>query len=274
MQHKSYFIFGAIALIIFFLLAPLGGYGGHNYKFMAAVLGYFLMTFIFLKRASTLKDRVILLILIILPIHFTEFKQTRISFPSTLAHFIGVVFGYLAFISSRQIRIMIVVFLLIGSSWITFKGYSLWLHKVNFGTYSYHVTERVPIFNLKSFSGETFTNNELKNTITVFDFWNTGCGACFKKFPILQQKFDKHSTDVNIQLFAVNIPLKRDTLSQAENVLKKFGYTFPNLIAENSSLADSFRIEAYPTTLVIDGLGNIVYRGDIDNIDEAIVKLK
>ena len=281
MNRRQYINTGIISLVVFFALTPLGGYGGHPYKFLAAALVYCALTYFFLRRATTTKERwwTILLIalppaLFMIPTHIMDFEEYRFSFPSSMAHFIGILFGYLVFVTSRQLKIILVTILVTGSAWMTFKGYSIWLHKASFGTYSGNVQERVPAFVLKNSSGSDFTNAQLASSITILDFWNTACAACFRKFPLLQQKFDNYKADTSIKIFSVNIPLERDTAGQAENTLKKYNYTFSNLLAQSKSVADSFHVNSVPTTLIIDQRGIIVYRGDIDNIDEVITKLK
>ena len=127
------------------------------------------------------------------------------------------------------------------------------------------------MINLK---GNNFTNTELKNKIVIFDFWTTSCGVCFRKFPILQEEFVKYKNTPGIEFYAVNIPLKRDSIGAAKRIISEYPYTFPVLYAKSDSLAKLFKVFAYPTVIIILNGEEIIFRGNIEGIDEIIEKNK
>ena len=152
------------------------------------------------------------------------------------------------------------------------KGFDLWLNKINFGTYFLSVNEQVPSgLILKSNNGDSL-NYSHTDKIIVLDFWNTGCGICFQKFPILQHQHDLYSKTNKIQFYAVNVPLKRDTIGQGNAVFKSLNYSVNNLNTLNIQTAVDLGVNYYPTVLIVYK-NRIIYRGDIEHVDSYLNKL-
>ena len=108
----------------------------------------------------------------------------------------------------------------------------------------------------------------------VLDFWNTGCGVCFKKFPKLEHYYARYKYNPNVKFFAVNSPLRRDTVGQAAATIQKYGYTFPVLYAENAVVNSAFNVHSFPTVIIIDSAQRIVYRGNLDGIDAVLSRVE
>ena len=56
-------------------------------------------------------------------------------------------------------------------------------------------------------------------------------------------------------------------------MLQSRGYNFPILIPSVDSLPEKYEVASYPTTIVIDKSGNIIYRGEIENVNPVITKV-
>jgi thiol-disulfide isomerase/thioredoxin len=157
-----------------------------------------------------------------------------------------------------------------------FQGWDYWVHKMNYGT----LTGRVQAFNLPAkFEGlneqnEIVTDESFRNKIVLLDFWYTGCGVCFQKFPQVQAAYDRYKNDPSVAIFAVDKPIEEDTPGQAFQVIKDEGYSFPVVIAEDEELPKKFGVKFYPTTFVIDRGGQIVFRGDIEGAVKMVEELR
>ena len=117
-------------------------------------------------------------------------------------------------------------------------------------------------------------NRMFENKIVLLDFWYTGCGECFVKFPQLQAFYDKYKDDNSIAVCAINKPIEEDKPGEAHQLVEKKGYTFPNLLPTDAELPEKFDIQGYPTTLVIDCNGMVVYKGSIEGAVKMVEKLK
>lgn len=125
---------------------------------------------------------------------------------------------------------------------------------------------------------------KMQGKIIVLDFWTTSCGVCYRKFPEFEKLSEQYKTNDNIKFYAVNIITKRDSIEKVINQTKTLGYKFPFLFTKASdvkSIREKFGIYSFPTIIIIDKLGNIVFHGQLitddiilyNNTKKTIVKL-
>lgn len=257
--------------------AHLNGFGGHHIKFSVAALAYCGLTYYWLQhqQETTWKSIVGLamtlpLLLIYLPVYLRDFDGTQLSLPSTLAHLVGILFGYLLTYAGKPFKLILASGLILGSIWISVWGYDLWLHKLNFGTYSGLVSEPAPPFVVRDDQGRLQTESSFKGQFVVLDFWNTSCGACFQKFPHLQRYYTRYKNDPRVKFYAVNIPLERDKPQDAQQAIRNSHYTFPILYADDRLPESLFKIKGYPTVIVINPAQQIIYRGELAGVEKIL----
>jgi thiol-disulfide isomerase/thioredoxin len=281
-MKKYYFYLSLVSVLLFLGMAVLGGYPGHNIRFFVSSIVYCIFSFVILSRISTRKEQIISLLIIILPptlayipIHIIDFKETRISLPSTLADFLGFGFGIIIYASKLYFKIIFGTILLSITIWMSVAGYSLWIHKLNFGSYSGQVYYKMntPIEGMDQF-GKYITSQDLKDKTIVVDFWNTHCGVCFREFPEFQKLYENYKDDSSICFLAINKPLKQDTVGQAFAMINNRNYNFPTLFPTDETLPEKFGVESYPTIFVIDKEGNAIFRGSVEKVDEVLQGLK
>lgn len=274
----SYLKLTTISVLLCLSLSPIGGYGGHEVKFSAVLFCYYFFTIYSLNAIRTsLRIFIVLLLLalppllIYIPIHVSDFNETKFSFPSTLAHFIGIGFGLFAHYVAFRLKILITALIITGSIWVRYTGYDLWLNKVNYGTYTGMVNYALPApIKGHDRNGHHFSEKNYKNKIILLDFWHTRCGVCFKKFPVLQNIYNNYKTDTSVLVLAMNKPLKEDTAGYAFAVLEKIGYNFPVLLPDSDTLPEMFNVQSYPTTFIINRSEKVVFRGDIENAQKVL----
>jgi len=108
-----------------------------------------------------------------------------------------------------------------------------------------------------------------KNKIIILDFWTTSCGVCFKKFPDLEKVFLKYKNNPQIELYSVNVPLKRDSFEKIKELVGNLDYNFPALYAISEEKTEKeFNIKGYPHLVIIKN-NKIRYEGFL-NIDKNI----
>lgn len=209
-----------------------------------------------------------------LPLHLRNYENTLLSLPSFLAHLAGIGFAFAVQASKGRWKYAIPIVLLVLTPLAAFKGYALWLHKLNFGTYTGNTSYKVPVpVEGLLQDGERFTAGELKGKVVVLDFWHTRCGVCFQKFPQVQKLYDRYKANPSLVLLAVNKPLEGDSTGQAFSMLQQRNYTFPVLMPHAKTLPEAIGVRAYPTTVVMDTAGVVVYRGRIEDAASVIERL-
>jgi thiol-disulfide isomerase/thioredoxin len=139
----------------------------------------------------------------------------------------------------------------------------LWLHKLNFGTFTGVVQNKTKIleFQFIDKDGNIITNQDFVGKYTILDFWNTGCGVCFREFPKFEEHYEKYKYNNDVALYAVNIKLPRDKEGVSFEIISERGYSFPTLQGEEG-VQKIFGVEVYPTVVVLNSAGTLVFRGN------------
>ena len=267
------------SLSLVFVTGILRSYVNFQTSSLLGSIAYFGITWFFLKKFhSNVPDWSILLVILLglsvlqIPIRILDWDANLVSLPDFLIHNIAILISFL-FYKSGRIGIPVSIAYLAFLIFIYFNGYSLYLHYLNFGTLSGKVSETCPPFELFREDSTKFTNDYFNDKILVLDFWNTGCGVCFRKFPELEKKFVKYRSE-EIEIYSVNVQLTRDTTGQALKMLADRHYTFPVLFIHDPDILKKFKILGFPTTLVITNGKRIIFRGDIEKIDNFLLSKK
>lgn len=135
-----------------FLLVLLTGILRTTVSFMASTflgsIAYFGITLFFLRKYSTsISDKFILVSLLFgisvmqLSVRIGDFSSTLISLPDFLFHLLAIFVGFIYFKANRMIRLSAVIAALGMMVFMCLIGYNLWIHKLNFGTYTGSVSE-------------------------------------------------------------------------------------------------------------------------------------
>ena len=270
MKWYLLFLIVIISLLIEMVTSPLRGYA----SFMVCSVVTFAIYFVFInlmlrKYSSKLKPTGILIAFLIgcsllqLPLRIIFFNSSLISFPDFLFHLLGIFMGYFFYVSNKHIKSGIVVTSILCCSFLYFKGYDLWLHKLNFGTFTGIVQNNAEIleFHFTDKDGEIVTNQDFICKYTILDFWNTGCGVCFREFPKFEEHYEKYKSNNEVALYAVNIKLPRDEDGVSFEIISERGYSFPTLQGEDG-VQNLFGVQVYPTVIVLNSAGAIVFRGN------------
>lgn len=130
------------------------------------------------------------------------------------------------------------------------------------------VGHRVENFALYDLQGKPFElRKHRKGKLVLLDFWFTDCGPCRRAIPHLnklQSKYGRYGLEViGIAYEQGSLPEKQQAL---ENGKKRFGLTFDYKLLFGGGgkgscpLADQLEIRSYPTLILLDETGKILYR--------------
>jgi thiol-disulfide isomerase/thioredoxin len=99
-----------------------------------------------------------------------------------------------------------------------------------------------------------FQSNGIKGKLILLDFWINNCGWCMESFPVLKQLQAKYGSD-KFQLISINAYDKKQEIDSFYKREK------PNykILYNGAAFAKSLGIYSYPTVVLIDGMGKVLY---------------
>lgn len=113
-----------------------------------------------------------------------------------------------------------------------------------------------PSFELVTFSGEAYSKDSLKGRPTLLVFWASWCPVCQKELPVLGRFYTK---DKPAQLRVISIGFS-DLRGNIERYVKAHPdtFVFPTAFDIDNDVAQSFKVTATPTIVLLDAHGTIV----------------
>ena len=110
-----------------------------------------------------------------------------------------------------------------------------------------------PDFTLKSSTGENIRLQEHRGEVVMLNFWASWCTSCRQEMPLLDALYKKYKK-LGFTLMAVNVD---EDPSLAIEYLKEVQVSFPILYDTTNKVSKSYKVEAMPTTVIIDRDGKM-----------------
>jgi thiol-disulfide isomerase/thioredoxin len=135
---------------------------------------------------------------------------------------------------------------------------------------AYKVGDVVNDINITKLLNHTTSSGKLsnlKNKITILDFFGTWCAPCIKALPELATYKEQFKKDLNIILVS----------TEEETKLTKFianhqPFIFPLVVDENNLFADAFLPPSYPYTVVLNSNLKILSITNAKDLTEAMLQ--
>jgi peroxiredoxin len=108
-------------------------------------------------------------------------------------------------------------------------------------------------FSLSDIHGNILNLRDYQGKIIFLNFWATWCPPCRSEMPSMEIMNKKLNTK-NFVMLAVNIEEDKKIVIK---LTKKNNYTFPILLDTTGEIARKYKINAIPTTYIIDTKGKI-----------------
>lgn len=277
-SHKPYIIVSIAlsAIAVQVLATPFRAFVSFLTSTPVAFICYLLLAHVFINRyRDVLKPREVILWLVVgtltlqAPLRIYDFNDSLISLPDMLVGMLGIFAGY--FLNKRhkllnKINLALSVIILIFT---VSYGYDLWLNTLNYGTPTGELNIKGPD-NITLITQKSGPMQLRKGKITVMDFWFVGCGACINEFPNFQQSYNRYKANPKVQFYAVNKPTVYDKGVDSFDFLTSRGFKFPMTVLNDVAVIKEMQVTSYPTVIILNESGNIIYRGDMTGADEKL----
>ena len=142
------------------------------------------------------------------------------------------------------------------------------------GAVNLHPGDKAPNFALTDIDGKRVTLEQYRGKTVVIAFWSTWCSRCEEEFVFLRDTLGKRN---DVVVLLVNQDSEKAVpVARIRQVKERLGIEFPILIDEGLALWENYGINALPTSVVVDGNGNVklvepnFYWASPDNLLAAI----
>ena len=115
--------------------------------------------------------------------------------------------------------------------------------------------ESAPDFTLKSLDGGNLRLDEYRGQVVLINFWASWCGPCRQEMPLLDRLHQRYE-DTGFAVLGVNV---EGEVAPAQEIVDKTNVSFPVLIDEGQLVSELYKLEAMPSTVVVDRDGRIRY---------------
>lgn len=112
-----------------------------------------------------------------------------------------------------------------------------------------------PDFTLPSINGESVTLSDYRGQVVLLNFWASWCPPCRAEMPSME---DLHKTMGGEDFVIIAVSIDGGGTNEVRDFIAQNGYTFEILHDKNQIVADPYRVEAIPTSYIIDKNGTIV----------------
>lgn len=121
------------------------------------------------------------------------------------------------------------------------------------------VQDTAPDFTLKSLEGTNLRLDEYRGQVVLINFWASWCGPCRQEMPLLDRLHQRY-VDTGFSVLGINVEGEE---APARALIDKIPVTFPVLIDEGQLVSELYRLEAMPSTVVLDrdGIVRYIHRG-------------
>ena len=117
-------------------------------------------------------------------------------------------------------------------------------------------TPFTPVFSFRTRENETISNTSLRGKVVLLDFWGTWCPPCRESVPMLKNLQKKYAAKP-FQLVSISSDDDEDvwrTFVQAQHM------NWSEYLDSSSELQEAFKIDSFPTYIVVDKDGVIRFR--------------
>jgi peroxiredoxin len=114
--------------------------------------------------------------------------------------------------------------------------------------------QSLPAFTMRDMAGHKYTSKDLAGKIIVLNFWFIGCPPCRMEIPELNKLVEQNAKREDVVFLAVAL----DEQDAIQEFVKQHPYSYA-LVPNGRYVAAQYGINSYPTNLVVDRQGKVVF---------------
>lgn len=152
-------------------------------------------------------------------------------------------------------------------------GETVYLNKLASKISGVNVGEEVFDFTMfNPLNGRDYNYIKSNSKYMLLDFWGTWCNPCIKAIPELKQLYTMYGNN-NIDFVSIAYD-KKENIQGVKKMIDSLGIKWHNIMEYSNykiktSLVKTFKIQAYPTTILISPNGKILFRGEgLDSLED------
>jgi thiol-disulfide isomerase/thioredoxin len=125
---------------------------------------------------------------------------------------------------------------------------------------------RVVNLSLKDLHGEVWDYRSQPHKLVLLDFWGTWCMHCLRAMPELNNLQQQYGP-AGLEVIGIACEYNNDaeTMQKVRNVVRQKNIQYEILMADpvgRCPVQSQFRVTMFPTLILLDEKGNIVWRGE------------
>jgi thiol-disulfide isomerase/thioredoxin len=129
--------------------------------------------------------------------------------------------------------------------------------------------EAAPSFTAKTLSGETFTNESVRGSVVLLQFWTTWCPVCRQDQPAVETVSSEFAAQ-GLVVLAVDVHEPEATVRQ---YLQQRPRSCPIVLTQDTDLVAKYRPHSFPLYVVVDREGNVAGTQNGSGGEESLRRL-
>lgn len=121
---------------------------------------------------------------------------------------------------------------------------------------AYGTGDEIASFELPDLDNQPVSFEEIleDNKLVWVNFWASWCGPCRQEMPMMAELYEEHHEN-GFNIVAIDVAESRSAI---QRYLDDYPVPFTVLMDSTGALAEKFRVEALPTSFLVDSTGTVL----------------